>query len=133
MGELSVTDAMLQRGAVREYSDQPVSAELMSEILKLAANSPSGGNVQPWKVYALAGDDKNALSQAVLEKAAQSNQGALIFAYQVKDPERYGVVSFDDDGIRHGDHLPDVIRRTDPKTDGDRQIRHPPQPLESGG
>ncbi len=33
-----------------------------------------------------------------LEKAAQSNQGALIFAYQVKDPERYGVVSFDEDG-----------------------------------
>jgi len=33
-----------------------------------------------------------------LEKAAQSDQGALIFAYQVKDPERYGVVSFDEDG-----------------------------------
>jgi len=33
-----------------------------------------------------------------LEKAATLEEGALIFAYQVKDPERYGVVSFDKDG-----------------------------------
>ena len=32
-----------------------------------------------------------------LEKAAQLNGGAMIFAYWVRDPERYGVVSFDDD------------------------------------
>ncbi len=31
-----------------------------------------------------------------LEKASRIDSGALIFAYWVKDPERYGVVSFDD-------------------------------------
>jgi len=92
MSELSVTDAMLQRGAVREYLNQPVSAELMSEILELAASSPSGGNVQPWKVYALAGDAKNALSQAVLEKAAQSPSGDRpdipVYPQAMSDPWR---------------------------------------------
>jgi glucose-1-phosphate thymidylyltransferase len=33
-----------------------------------------------------------------LEAAAQSTLGATVFAYPVKDPERYGVVEFDDRG-----------------------------------
>ena len=34
-----------------------------------------------------------------LRRAAQLNKGALVFAYQVNDPERYGVVEFDKKGI----------------------------------
>ncbi|MCL5778966.1 glucose-1-phosphate thymidylyltransferase RfbA [Limibaculum sp. FT325] len=34
----------------------------------------------------------------LLATAMAREQGATIFAYQVRDPERYGVVSFDDDG-----------------------------------
>ena len=33
-----------------------------------------------------------------LQKATLQNDGALVFAYRVKDPERYGVVEFDRDG-----------------------------------
>ncbi len=35
---------------------------------------------------------------AILKKAGQLTQGGLIFGYLVKDPERYGVVSFDATG-----------------------------------
>src|SRR5262249_13683118 len=34
----------------------------------------------------------------LLERAAGRNAGATVFAYQVRDPERYGVVAFDRDG-----------------------------------
>ena len=37
------------------------------------------------------------LSQ-LLQQAAKGEEGATVFAYQVRDPERYGVVSFDADG-----------------------------------
>jgi len=37
------------------------------------------------------------LSQ-LLKRAAERSVGATIFAYQVSDPERYGVVTFDSDG-----------------------------------
>ncbi|HVY17044.1 MAG TPA: glucose-1-phosphate thymidylyltransferase RfbA [Rhodopila sp.] len=37
------------------------------------------------------------LSQ-LLRNAAKRGTGATVFAYQVRDPERYGVVSFSDDG-----------------------------------
>ncbi len=33
-----------------------------------------------------------------LEKAARQNEGASVFAYHVRDPERYGVVEFDASG-----------------------------------
>lgn len=33
-----------------------------------------------------------------LQKAAQLSEGALVFAYPVKDPERYGVIEFDETG-----------------------------------
>jgi glucose-1-phosphate thymidylyltransferase len=34
----------------------------------------------------------------ILRKSAQLEEGAVVFGYYVKDPERYGVVSFDEDG-----------------------------------
>ena len=37
--------------------------------------------------------------QKSLEAAVQSDFGATVFAYPVKDPERYGVVSFDNNGV----------------------------------
>lgn len=36
--------------------------------------------------------------QVQLERACAQSQGATVFAYHVKDPERYGVVDFDDSG-----------------------------------
>ena len=39
----------------------------------------------------------NGLSKS-LRQAAQQRQGATVFAYQVHDPERYGVVAFDANG-----------------------------------
>ena len=36
--------------------------------------------------------------QAQLERACDQPQGATVFAYHVQDPERYGVVDFDDAG-----------------------------------
>ncbi|GBQ75531.1 glucose-1-phosphate thymidylyltransferase RfbA [Komagataeibacter intermedius] len=42
-------------------------------------------------------DHLSSLLQAAAQRARQAN-GATVFAYQVRDPERYGVVSFDGNG-----------------------------------
>ncbi len=36
--------------------------------------------------------------RSMLEASVEQKVGATIFAYQVRDPERYGIVEFDDDG-----------------------------------
>ncbi|PPC91883.1 MAG: glucose-1-phosphate thymidylyltransferase [Methylobacter sp.] len=37
--------------------------------------------------------------EKMLKRSAQKSEGATVFAYAVQDPERYGVVEFDDNGI----------------------------------
>jgi glucose-1-phosphate thymidylyltransferase len=40
----------------------------------------------------------------IVQTAARRRRGATVFGYRVKDPERYGVVEFDDDGRAVGLH-----------------------------
>lgn len=49
------SDAVRLRTSARQFLPNPVPALLLREILTLAARTPSGGNLQPWRVYALAG------------------------------------------------------------------------------
>jgi nitroreductase len=52
---MNVTQAALARISVRAFKPDPVPGALVREILETAARAPSGGNLQPWRVHALAG------------------------------------------------------------------------------
>ena len=60
-------DALHQRKSVRAFLDKPVQRELVEELLALASKSPSGTNIQPWKVHEVAGAVRRELERAVLE------------------------------------------------------------------
>lgn len=62
---LSVTAALRQRVSTRAFLPRPVPEALLREVLEVARWSPSGGNLQPWSVIAVAG----AARQAVIDKA----------------------------------------------------------------
>ena len=62
---LSVTQALKQRTSIRVYQPKPVPEALVREVLDAARWSPSGGNLQPWKVIVVSG----AAQQAVISKA----------------------------------------------------------------
>ncbi len=53
---MNVTDAVQQRVSVRAFRPDLVSGAIVREILDIAKKSPSGGNLQPWRVFALAGE-----------------------------------------------------------------------------
>jgi len=53
---MSVTEAVDRRISVRAFRPDPVPGALVREILSLAARAPSGGNLQPWRIHALAGE-----------------------------------------------------------------------------
>jgi len=53
---VNVTDAVESRMSCRAFLPTPVPEATVREILDAARRAPSGGNLQPWRVYALAGE-----------------------------------------------------------------------------
>lgn len=50
MRAVELRDALRTTGAVREFTDEPVTAAQLHEVLELARFAPSGGNRQCWRV-----------------------------------------------------------------------------------
>ncbi|MDR2787180.1 MAG: nitroreductase [Candidatus Accumulibacter sp.] len=78
---LSFEDILHARRAIRRFLPTPVPAGVVLELLDRAARAPSGGNVQPWRVYALAGAEKEKLSRAIIDKYLDSGIDAEVAYY----------------------------------------------------
>lgn len=59
---LSALDAVRSRRSVRAFTAEPVPRAVVEDILAAASRAPSGSNIQPWKVHAVAGAAREALS-----------------------------------------------------------------------
>ena len=68
----SVEDAVDSRRTVRRFSDYVVPRERLEEILSKALRAPSGGNVQPWRMYVLGPKKRDELVEKVTEKLSQT-------------------------------------------------------------
>ncbi|GGC88828.1 nitroreductase [Undibacterium terreum] len=60
-----VEKVMMSRFANRFYLHREVDLEAITGILNAARYAATGGNVQPWRVYVLAGAAKTALADAI--------------------------------------------------------------------
>ena len=63
----TVEDAITSRRSIRCFLPDPVGRETVEHLLAVASRAPSGTNIQPWKVYVVAGEAKAALSATILE------------------------------------------------------------------
>jgi len=52
----SVTDALNTRITCRDFLDTPVPEDVLMRVLNMAMRSPSGGNLQPWKLHVMTGE-----------------------------------------------------------------------------
>ena len=56
-----VDQAITSRMSVRAFLPEAVPRETLMHVLDVARRAPSGVNTQPWKVYVLQGETRNAL------------------------------------------------------------------------
>jgi len=74
---MDVFEAVDSRIACRWFLDKPVDLELVRELIARAARAASGGNLQPWRVYALAGaalaDLKRQVANAIAGRDPREN------------------------------------------------------------
>jgi nitroreductase len=79
---MDVRDAVASRFSCRAFLPTPVPLATVREILTRAARAPSGGNLQPWRVHALAGAVLEDL-KARIRPYAPSNPRGEGAEYQV--------------------------------------------------
>lgn len=71
----TVTEAVSTRMSVRGYTDQPVDGDVIRRVLEKASRAPSGGNVQPWKIYVLGGDELKAFKAIMASRVTEAPTG----------------------------------------------------------
>jgi nitroreductase len=80
-----VEDALLSRRSIRAFKNKAVPKNLIRRILECARWSPSGSNIQPWKVHVLNGDARQSYTKALL--AAEKNNEPSAMEYHYYAPE----------------------------------------------
>ena len=65
---MSVDEALAARRSVRAFLDTPVEIDRVRALLELAAQAPSGGNLQPWHVDIVFGAALNRFKGSMLGK-----------------------------------------------------------------
>ena len=63
---MNLNELIKSRYSVRNFTDDSVDIKTIREILEIASNAPSGGNIQPWKVYVVTGSAKEKLIKKAL-------------------------------------------------------------------
>ncbi|MEU2420900.1 nitroreductase [Streptomyces sp. NPDC007851] len=72
---MHVYEAVTSRRAVRAFSDEPVSKEVLERVLATAAQAPSSGNLQPWHLYVVTGEPLAELKRRATARALAADPG----------------------------------------------------------
>jgi len=63
----TVSGALDTRITVRQFLDKPVPDDVLRALLEKAMRSPSGGNLQPWKLHVMTGETLEAFKKEAVE------------------------------------------------------------------
>lgn len=110
---MKVSEALDSRFTCRAFLDKPVPEATVRAILTKAGRTPSGGNLQPWHVWALAGDELAGLKVKVKAKLDQGEfsdgpMEYMIYPPNLKDPyearrNRVGEMMYQAIGVNQDD------------------------------
>ncbi len=83
---MNVSEAVASRMSCRAFLDTPVPGTTVREILDAARRTPSGGNLQPWWVYALTGEPLTELKSTVRAQVMTNPRGDGSHEYDIYPP-----------------------------------------------
>ncbi len=92
MTGLSVSAAVAQRRSIRAFTDTQVDTALIADILHRATRAPSGGNLQPWRLYVLNGPSMARFRALMETRMAENPVGEppeyAVYPASLKEPYR---------------------------------------------
>lgn len=89
MSQNIVDEAILSRRSIRAFTAQPVTKEVVAELLAVASRAPSGTNTQPWKVYVLQGASRTELADKVCAVHDATRQDPTLAAKYQEEYDYY--------------------------------------------
>lgn len=72
---MDVYEAVDSRRAVRAFRAQPVPRQVLERVLEAAARTPSSGNLQPWRLFVVAGEPLAELTRLATVRALRGDPG----------------------------------------------------------
>lgn len=72
---MNVSEAIATRRSVRGFLDTPVDGAVIRRVLEKAARAPSGGNLQPWHIYAVGGEELKQLKEIMARRIFEAPKG----------------------------------------------------------
>ncbi|MGV4981635.1 nitroreductase [Streptomyces sp. NRAIS4] len=89
---MDVYEAVATRRAVRGFTCDHVSKEVLERVLSAASRAPSGANLQPWHTYVLTGQRLEELKRQAVARAAAGDPGDdpeyVMYPPDLKSPYR---------------------------------------------
>ena len=85
---MNVSDAVQARKTTRDFLPDPIENAVIRELLEKASRAPSGGNVQPWKIWVINGDSMAAFRQHMIDAPRSETMEYDIYPPKLWDPYR---------------------------------------------
>lgn len=85
---MNVTDAVNARRSIRAFLPDAVSDDTIRELLAAASRAPSGGNLQPWRIYVVNGPSMDRFRQHLADKPPFEEPAYDIYPPSLWDPYR---------------------------------------------
>jgi nitroreductase len=64
---MELWQAIIERKSVRVFKPDPVPRALIEKVLAAGMLAPSSANMQPWEFVVVGGEEKDKLSQSLLQ------------------------------------------------------------------
>ena len=85
---MNVVDAVNARLSVRQFLSTPVSDDQLRSLLADASRSPSGGNVQPWRIYLVNGESLTRMREFLTTQPPVEAPEYDVYPKSITEPYR---------------------------------------------
>ena len=82
---MNVSEAIRSRKSIRAFLERPVDEGVLREVLTAAARSPSGGNLQSWRLFVLTGASLAEFRGRMRQRLREAPQGEPV-EYDIYPP-----------------------------------------------
>jgi len=85
---MELVDTIHKRISVRQFTNEPVSDDVIRQMLVDASRAPSGGNVQPWRIYVVNGESLTKMREFLATQPPVEEPEYQIYPDGLTEPYR---------------------------------------------